>query len=102
MKYIRTKDGIEPFCIDEFTDYGKEYYKNCQIADTIEELYGIGDLLVVSNGQSKMSIIVESLDYTKSWLRTHDNYKIIEVYIKSENDYKGIAKMNDKGELELL
>ena len=70
--------------------------------EALAELYEIGDLLIVSNGQSKMSIIVENLDYTKSWLRTHDIYKIIEFYVKNKNDYKCVAKANEKGELELL
>lgn len=39
MKYIRTKDDIEALYINEFTEYGKEYYKNSKIADTVEELF---------------------------------------------------------------
>ena len=113
MKYVRTpKNEIFEFIypnesgIYTVTKFFQRHYieksKHMKQADAIEELYDIDDLLVVSNGQSKMSIIVESLDYTKSWLKTHDIYKIIEFYIKNENDYKCVAKANEKGELELL
>lgn len=38
MTYIRMTDHLEELYIDEFTEFGKEYYKNSKIADTIEEL----------------------------------------------------------------
>ena len=105
MKYIRMKDHIEPLYIDEFTEEGKEYYKDCRIADTIEEL--CDEFKVVKYGAyGKLS--PHSLSDFKI-LKQHNNYPNAQIfgYIMwlDENNIlqiKVVAKMNDKGELELL
>ena len=90
MKYIRTKEGIQALYIDEFTEEGKEYYKNCKIADTIEELC---DKFVGICGTAKYKLI-----------RFPPTIKFDAVYgaIWTDKGLIYVAKMNDKGGLELL
>ena len=94
MKYIRTIDGIQALYIDEFTEYGKEYYKNCKIADTIEELC------------DEFVIWFKELDKPTQFrdFETTKQYKKAKVYgaIWTDKGLIYVAKMNDKGELELL
>lgn len=71
-------------------------------ADTIEELFMPNDLLVVGDDKNQMPIFIESIEYLKAWLYCHDIYKIKEFYIKNGNDFRCIAKMNEKGKLELI
>lgn len=78
--------------------YSNEVIKQ---ADTIEDLFMKGDLLVVGN-ESEMPIFIESIEYLKRWLYCHDIYKIKEFYIKHGNDYHLAAKMNKEGVLCLL
>ena len=108
MKYIRTEDGIQTLYIDEFTEYGKEYYKNCKIADTIEELC---DEFVYTG--SKFSPYFKIKGYG-SWDGTRiesdkDMHKELQskgcVFYGAIWTDKGliyVAKMNNKGELELI
>lgn len=99
MKYIRTKDHLEELYIDEFTEYGKEYYKNCKIADTIEEL--CDEKVGTFKDGSKPYIYKQTSwsDLAKDWTQYHNN-----VYgaIWTDKGLKYVAKMNEKGELELL
>lgn len=90
MKYIRMKYGIEPLYIDEFTEDGKEYYKNSKIADNIEELC---DEFVY-----KHLVFTEYEDVLKI---AHDK-QFIYGAIWTDNGLIYVAKMNKKGELELL
>ncbi len=118
MKYIRTKDGkIHGFLgkyKDEFgfyyLDTSKEnkyrcdsnYYKDCKEADTIEELcdyclyYNCYDDFLIR--KMPLSTSLESL------YRDMQNKMVKDIKLATKTD-KGIiyvAKMNDKGDLELL
>ena len=109
MKYIRTEDGIlkvdgydnSGTCVIRTNTYSKTYYKEdyIKMADTIEEL--CDEFVCVSKDNPKDYIIDDNL-----W---GDVYP----YYNPEKDYlfgaiitdKGliyVAKMNDKGELELI
>lgn len=98
MKYIRTKDSINPVVREEDI---KLFEKTGQrLADTIEELC---DQFVL-------------LDHNKVFLLANNNFSVIRDIWKNNRDMeiyiygaiwtdKGliyVAKMNEKGELELL
>ena len=101
MKYIRTKDHFEELYIDEFTEYGKEYYKNSKIADTIEKLCDEFVFHIESQGHWVINNYKRALEIAKSY--NEDEIKFI-CYgaIWTEWGLKYVAKMNLKGELELL
>ena len=91
MKYIRTKDKIEKVP----NDYANKLVEcpNLVIADTIEELC---DEFVYETSKGKR--------YIEKYLSHNNGIEIIAVYgaIWNNRGLKYIAKMNDKGELELL
>lgn len=108
MKYIRTKNKIFEV-VNSFVDYHQkriyEVLSNQLIeetevvkeADTIEELIMVGDLVfVIDDKGNKMSIYVEDINYLNVWIKTHDIYKINEVYIKVNDDYICVAKPIEK------
>lgn len=106
MKYVRTKDGIMvftdlPYDID---DSGNQSYKGMKIADTIEELC---DRFVIEYKQHNEQHIL------KTFLRAERNFLRDKMYelnhiknlygaIWTDKGLIYVAKMNDKGELELL
>ena len=94
MKYIRTKDGIQALYIDEFTEEGKEYYKNCKITDTIEEL--CDEFVLCEDNHYCVIGDVEAKEMATT------NYGTIYGAIWTDKGLIYVAKMNDKGELELL
>lgn len=103
MKYIRTKDGI--YDLDksiwyEFTGrkvrmpYCEEYEKQpglCKTVDTIKEL--CDEFVMISDGKHKLDIGCHSYGDKK-----------IQIYgaIWTDKGLIYVAKMNEKGELELL
>ena len=98
MKYIRTKDEIQALYIDDFTEEGKEYYTNCKIADTIEELCDefVIDYKLVERHQFLGKIkLTEMAKVLLSGKRVYGA-------IWTDKGLIYVAKMNDKGELELL
>ena len=105
MKYIRTKNMI--FQVESETcnkqgyyigDYGVILkYQVIKQADTIEELC---DRFVVIDKETKEVMnIVSFLAYAKLW--SYCKYNIYGA-IWTEWGLKYVAKMNDKGELELI
>ena len=123
MKYIRTKDGIYEVENENFNYVGKEYkratWNKSQLvinqADTIEELCDefIG---VLDNGKGSHIWYNEQLlgitewetfeEYMeKIWFYAKANVSLNEILYGAIWTDKGliyVAKMNDKGELELI
>ena len=114
MKYIRTKDGIYKIINEEECFYeckgnifiSKDiFHHKDKIADTIEEL--CDEFKVIKYG-AYGKLNPHSLNDFKI-LKQHNNYPNAQIfgYIMwlDENNIlqtKVVAKMNDKGELELL
>ena len=122
MKYIRTKDGIYDLekslfhqynGIKVLTPYCKQYEENpslCKTADTIEEL--CDEFVQINKSKDKDLVRIKKIDGVKKKQkleRIFDN----EWHKLSAGEYifgaiwtnKGliyVAKMNKKGELELL
>jgi len=104
MKYIRTKDGIFEvnwFDADEFGDENGEPHSNCEIeqeADTIEELC---DEFVWISPKNEHAINHSPIGVQRIHKRTNPE---LEIYgaIWTDKGLIYVAKMNDKGELELL
>lgn len=104
MKYIRTKQG----CIVDTTNMHPEtlkWYQEVHLlkqADTIEELC---DALVniVYGGHGKPHWEVRSI-YDRTWKKDYKNDSDWSIYgaIWTDKGLIYVAKMNDKGELELL
>lgn len=108
MKYVRTKDGI--YELDKYKEkyhyfkvngsaYKLQKISECKQANTIEEL---GDVYVIAPKDSK------SKPYTVNTLSMFDD---VEDVLRHNDIYLSIwvgallkhaAKMNDKGDLELL
>jgi len=88
-------------------EYVKVNYYN-DIADTIEGLIQVGDLIRITVEESDHFDCYELLEVNKNILELIQDEdfdfkdSIIEFYIKVGNDYKCVAKMNDKGDLELI
>jgi hypothetical protein len=114
MKYIRTKDGRisylsqEPYedmdCYEIITSKGTITYRRedevIKVADTIEELCDW--FLTIVNGRIHTYSV--DFEYAKSHLFLFEKCESVEIKGAIETD-KGliyVAKMNDKGELELL
>jgi len=107
MKYIGTKNGIYDFEKSiyyklngekERTPYCKDFEENpsdCKIADAIEELV---DTFVIIDKESKK----RSLDVAiENCIALLDDYEIYgSIWVGA--DLKAVAKMNEKGELELV
>lgn len=103
MKYIRTKDGIydlEKSLFHQYngirvlTPYCKQYEENpslCKTADTIKEL--CDEFVMISDGKHKLDIGCHSYSDEK-----------IQIYgaIWTDKGLIYVAKMNEKGKLELL
>lgn len=112
MKYIRTKDGIyevkDDFIILKEQELYLPHFQDHIIAqsDTVEELC---DELVLKDLDTEMCFVMSAVhiqDIRDNWKNLMDND-----YLKNHTIYgaiwtdKGliyVAKMNDKGELELL
>lgn len=113
MKYIRTNTEIQELYVDEFTEYGKEYYKNSKIADTIEDLIQTGDIVFYwsPNDDKEHCVVVLyytdicSIKYnaiTKLLIPVGEDYKCVAKGYPSFNLIKNKRYLVDKGELELL
>ena len=120
MKYVKTEDG----CITEgnfelgkiiLTVWGEEIITKENSADTIEELCDVAVIVgkrydepyhwwFYRHKDSKKNDLVEIVkDYMEIW--GNEDYMVFEnVYgaIWTEKGLIYVAKMNDKGELELL
>lgn len=99
MKYIRTKDGIIFPTKAEEKDIDKSIY--LKVADTIEELCDE----FIGTRENKKPIVQSS--YTKlkpSLYILKNDLDIKDIYgaIWTDKGLIYVAKMNDKGELELL
>ena len=95
MKYIRTKDGIysiEPNKMYELNDLDKGY----KIADTIEEL--CDEFVLFRDG--KPYAIVSNKEHNAELAK--DVWKDYYGAIWTEKGLIYVAKINDKGELELI
>lgn len=100
MKYIRTKYTLASVerkeDIELFEQVGQ------QVADTIEELC---DEFVVLKPDKKFLLANNNFDYIKTIWRGNENAKKSDYIYGAIWTDKGliyVAKMNDKGELELL
>ena len=113
MKYIRTKDGIyrAEIANDRIVAIDSDGYQasyslgTFKLYDTIEEL--CDEFVVISEHQKKPHTIfkIELEDYIRLFTSKEKSAdKIIAIYgsIWVEGDLHKVAKMNDKGELELL
>ena len=113
MKYIRTKDGIYEinwFDADNFGDEKGDIHSNCEIineAETIEELC---DEFVLDHSLfgNSCKCLYHSFEKAKNGIKKrsdnahHLSNFIIYGAVWTELGLKYVAKMNEKGELELL
>ena len=114
MKYIRTKDAIYKVrkpALDEYLwedstyVYGHEHIKNSEIikqADTIKELC---DRFIVINGRKHIHYTKKDFDaksHRYLCLDIKENKKQCYGAVWCEWGLKYVAKLNEKGELELL
>lgn len=108
MKYIRTKNDLVLKVSDKITDeYGTYYlygdtkwfdFQIDKVADTIGELC---DLVIVFEGEKLLTIIDLENVHWKHIKETANRYKIYGSII-TDKGLIYVAKMNEKGELELL
>ena len=107
MKYIRTKDGIyETKTIHFPPRFGKTntFYEENKFADTIEELC---DEFVINSEDYKGHLLIHNVieldNCIFDGIRTlKKHYAYIYGAIWTDKGLIYVAKMNDKGELELL
>ena len=107
MKYIRTKDGI--YKVESETYNKQGYYIDIYEEDVIlkkrvikqsENLEELCDRFVVIDKETKEVMnIVSFLEYAKLW--AYCKYNIYGA-IWTDKGLIYVAKMNDKGELELI
>ena len=101
MKYIRTKDKIEK--VPDYYANKLVEYPNLKIADTIEELC---DGFIVEEKDNETNWFVMEMDELKNMpqeqrifeLKNWNHY----AFIKTNKGLVYVAKLNNKGELELL
>lgn len=100
MKYIRTENGIEK--LDADREHLTEYMNGKQ-ADTIEELCDYWDFYdLVDNSYEIRPIDIYSVYIMKRSLLEEKSASDIKLAIRTDKGLIFVAKMNDKGELELL
>ena len=107
MKYIRTKTKIEEIESalnnKELFDYLKQFdnYKDdlIKVADTIEEL--CDEFVCFGNLDKKQFSIADTFEEAKDFVK-FSYYDNIYGAIWTDKGLIYVAKMNDKGELELL
>ena len=111
MKYIRTKDDVE-IVVREFEkelavrSKDEKYYPNHKInkefvlnqADTIAEL--CDGLIVEDKNNSSLWFVMEMGEFKNE--KEHLTGWNYNAFIKTDKGLIYVAKMNDKGELELL
>lgn len=111
MKYIRTKDGIYDLekslfyffdgCVKVVShcEQFEENSDNCKATDTIEEL--CDDFVVIGYEKTLRPQIIYGQNIKKFYQK---NKNTCEIYgaIWTEWGLKYVAKMNEKGELELI
>lgn len=99
MKYIRTKDGIKAYneCCD--ISYVYQCIGGIKVANTIEELCDTFVICVDKQGY----LIIDDYKKAMEIMQRNDDYNAI-CYgaIWCDWGLKYVAKMNEKGELELL
>lgn len=106
MKYIRTKDGIEKLD-DEWALFCKEHANNKQ-ADDIVELCDVlcykqkGSYLLPRIFFEEPSVMLKDESWKKAFIREIGKGTIYYGAIWTDKGLIYIAKMNDKGELELI
>ena len=110
MKYIRTKDGIgllrkgvDKYIVKD-SDYSceiaideKTLLKNYKVADTIEELCD-GFVAVRENASGNNTNFFIEFEDWELWMCEYDIYGAI----WTDKGLIYVAKMNDKGDLELI
>lgn len=106
MKYIRVNDGIrkvfrklkDGFYLVKVSKYKYyHYYPDCKVADTIEELVD-EYVLVEKSARCFLNYDEITEDDLKLCLQDHDIFGAI----WTDKGLIYVAKMNEKGELELL
>ena len=106
MKYIRTKDGIYEinwFDADNFGDEKGDIHSNCEIineANTIEEL--CDEFIVISDNCKRPIISALPFDELQLYAKDRTKYAICYGAIWTDKGLQFVARMNSKGELELL
>ena len=105
-KYIRTKDGIYEIISDDYgceipvycdNDFGEKYIQEedvIKFADTIEEL--CDEFVFMSYGKP---LIINNLDIPRKYVDNYANQTFGAIWTDKGLIY--VAKMNEKGELEL-
>ena len=120
MKYIRTKDGIKSICGENHILKSVSYYNTrrnlCsyktetnryKIADTIEELCDSW-ILVDRDNVQPIAFNINEDNIAKTYKDNKDKHNFTlfaAIWVFDSNGaptLKPVAKMNDKGELELL
>ena len=103
MKYIRTKDGISKMEEDIIEYVIKPNDIQFKQADTIEELC---DVVVVKYNYQDLPRVAETMKNSKiqmiNALKYNKTVEWIKLGIFTNKGLIYVAKMNDKGELELL
>lgn len=118
MKYIRTENGhiyeyveqrIYPNQYAKFGLYrhnlNSEYEQIIAEADTIEELC---DYVIWVDKETKDIVLITDIhntnnnEYSKEELNDIDVYYAIKLFNNDKVDIVSVAKMNDKGEFELI
>ena len=102
--YIRTKDGVyEALSEYEPSEYTKIVYGSKVISqsESIEELF---DEFVVIRDSTKINQLVrtDDINYLKEMMKEDKRIIAIKGAIWTDFGLKYVAKMNDKGELELI
>ena len=95
MKYIRTKDGIEKL------DADREHlakYMNGKQADTIEDLCDCYVRMFIKKSKGMKPMVLSDKNDRTLILNEHEDYGAI----WTDKGLIYVAKMNEKGELELL
>lgn len=116
MKYIRTKTDIYELVkedddwVEIISNFERKMQCHCVIkkhavikqADTIEEL--CDEFVVLGVYKTNKGVPFNSLSETLNYLDEHRDWEQLTIYgaIWTEWGLKYVAKMNEKGELELL
>ena len=103
MKYIRTKDGkiLENKWLSVYDAPSSLYNNILKQADTIEEL--CDEIVIVENGSHSIPAYIEEAinRFMEDCEFGNNNIQIFDA-IWTDKGLIYVAKMNDKGELELL
>jgi len=102
MKYIRTKDGRIVCCDREQYHYIETHYEILKQADTIDEL--CNEFVVIGIFENQIGCCCDTFEEAKEVKDYVElpQEQIIYGAIWTDKGLIYVAKMNDKGELELL